>query len=262
MIAKTGIAMDWNGWLRGATLVGGLLLLAACGGGYQTRVLDTPATAGLKPHQKPYTVNGQRYVPLAGNQGFVEEGVASWYGRDFHGRKTSNGEIYNMYAMTAAHKTLPLGTWVRVHNHSNGRQAVVRVNDRGPFVDGRIIDLSYAAAEKLGVVGPGTAPVLVEALGFREQDATGRVVYRQTSGQAVGSYAVQVGAFSSDANAQRLAARLRDQYGMASVCRSLVDGNEYFRVRVGKYLNLDAAEAARLSIEGQGFGKCFVVAME
>jgi rare lipoprotein A len=254
--------MDWMGWLRGVIVIGGLLLIAACGGGYRTRVIDTPATAGLKPHQKPYTVNGQCYVPLAGNQGFVEEGLASWYGRDFHGRKTSNGEIYNMYAMTAAHKTLPLGTWVRVHNRSNGRQTVVRVNDRGPFVAGRIIDLSYAAAEKLDVVGPGTAPVRIEALGFREQDATGRVVYRQTSGQTVSGYAVQVGAFSSDANARRLAARLRDQYGLAGVCRSQVNGREFFRVRVGKYPSLDAAEAARLSIENQGFGSCFVVAME
>ncbi len=239
-----------------------LLLCTACGGGYQTRVLDSPATAGLKPHQKPYTVNGQRYEPLASHQGFVQQGLASWYGRKFHGRKTSNGETYNMYAMTAAHKTLPLGTSVRVYNLTNGRQTVVRVNDRGPFVEGRIIDLSYSAADKLGVVGPGTAPVRIEALGFREQDATGRVVYRQTSGQTVGSYAVQVGAFSSDANAQVLVARLRDQYGLASICRSQVNGNEYFRVRVGKYPSLDAAEAARLSIEDQGFGTCFVVAME
>lgn len=247
---------------KAVTAACALLLITACGGGYQTRVLDSPSTAGLKPHQKPYTVNGQRYEPLASHQGFVQQGLASWYGRKFHGRKTSNGETYNMYAMTAAHKTLPLGTWVRVTNRSNGRQTVVRVNDRGPFVEGRIIDLSYAAAEKLGVVGPGTAPVRIEALGFREQDATGRVVYRQTSGKEIGSYAVQVGAFSSDANAQILAARLRDQYGLASICRSQVNGNEYFRVRVGKYPSLDAAEAARLSIEGQGFGNCFVVAME
>ena len=88
---------------------------------------------------------------------FVEEGVASWYGEDFHGKLTSNGEVYDMYAMTAAHKTLPLGVYVRVTNKQNGQSAVVRVNDRGPFVDTRIIDLSYAAAKQLGVVGPGTA---------------------------------------------------------------------------------------------------------
>jgi peptidoglycan lytic transglycosylase len=239
-----------------------LLLCTACGGGYQTRVLDSPATATLKPHQKPYTVNGQRYEPLASHQGFVQQGLASWYGRKFHGRKTSNGETYNMYAMTAAHKTLPLGTSVRVHNLANGRKTVVRINDRGPFIQGRIIDLSYSAAEKLGVVGPGTAPVKIEALGFQEQDADGRTVYRSTASDQADSYAVQVASFSSDANAQRLAAELRSRFGAASVCRSLINGNNYFRVRVGKYASLDAAESAKLSIEGHGFSNCFVVAME
>lgn len=239
-----------------------LLLLTACGGGYQTRVLDSPATAGLKPHQKPYTVNGQRYQPLASHHGFVQEGLASWYGRKFHGRKTSNGETYNMYAMTAAHKTLPLGTSVRVHNLANGRQAVVRINDRGPFVQGRIIDLSYSAANKLGVVGPGTAPVKIVALGYPEQDAGGRTVYRSIARNPVSSYAVQVASFSSGANAQRLAAELRSRFGAASVYRSQVNGNDFFRVRVGKYASLDAAESARLSIEGHGFNNCWVVAMD
>lgn len=239
-----------------------LLLITACGGGYETRVLESPATAGLKPHQKPYTVNGQRYQPLASHHGFVQQGLASWYGRKFHGRKTSNGETYNMYAMTAAHKTLPLGTSVRVHNLSNGRQTVVRINDRGPFIEGRIIDLSYSAANKLGVVGPGTAPVKIEALGFQEQDADGQIIYRQTARNPVNSYAVQVASFSSDANAQRLAAELRGRFGAASVCHSLINGNNYFRVRVGKYDSLDAAESAKLSIEGHGFNNCFVVAME
>ncbi|PLX80593.1 MAG: septal ring lytic transglycosylase RlpA family lipoprotein, partial [Desulfuromonas sp.] len=229
---------------------------------YQTQVLESPSTVGLKPHQKPYTVNGQRYEPLPSHQGFVQQGLASWYGRKFHGRKTSNGEIYNMYAMTAAHKTLPLGTSVRVHNLANGRQTVVRVNDRGPFVQGRIIDLSYAAADKLGVVGPGTAPVKIEALGFQAQDAAGRTVYRSTPSDQVESYAVQVASFSSDANAQRLAAELRSRYGSASVCRNLINGSNYFRVWVGKYPSLDAAESAKLTIEGHGFNNCFVVAKD
>ena len=134
------------------------LLLSACGGGYSSRIIETPQTPGLKPWQKPYEVNGQLYTPLADHTGFAQEGTASWYGPNFHGKLTSNGEVYNMYSMTAAHKTLPLGVYVRVHNLANGRQAVVRINDRGPFVKGRIIDLSYAAAKDLGVVGPGTAP--------------------------------------------------------------------------------------------------------
>ena len=254
--------MAWVGRLKKVAVCSGVLLLAACGGGYQTRVLDTPATAGLKPHQKPYTVNGQRYEPLATHHGFVEEGLASWYGRKFHGRKTSNGEIYDMYAMTAAHKTLPLGTYVRVHNRTNGRQIVVRVNDRGPFVRGRIIDLSYAAANKLGVVGPGTAPVRIEALGFQEQDASGRTVYRSHGNYLADSYAVQVGAFSSSDNAQRLAAEMRGRFGVARVCRSEVDGSHFFRVRVGNYTSLQAAESAKLSIKRQGFRNCFVVALD
>ena len=146
-----------------------LLLTASCGSpAYRTRVVDTPGNASLKGHQKAYEVNGERYHPLRDHAGFTEEGLASWYGSDFHGKRTSNGELYDMYAQTAAHKTLPLGVSVRVTNTANGRSTVVRVNDRGPFVRGRIIDLSYTAAKELGVVGPGTAPVRVEALGYLE----------------------------------------------------------------------------------------------
>jgi rare lipoprotein A len=262
MSAEVKIAMFCLRISRTVAVGCALLLCTACGGGYQTRVLESPSTVGLKPHQKPYTVNGQRYQPLASHLDFVQQGLASWYGRKFHGRKTSNGETYNMYAMTAAHKTLPLGTSVRVHNLANGRQTVVRINDRGPFVQGRIIDLSYAAADKLGVVGPGTAPVKIVALGYQEQDAAGRTVYRSIAKDPVKSYAVQVASFSSDANAQRLAAELSNRFGSASVCPSLINGSNYFRVQVGQYSSLDAAESAKLSIEGHGFNNCFVVAKE
>ncbi len=176
------------------------LTLSACGPTYTTRVLDTPETRELKGHQKPYTVNGKRYDPLRSHHGFVEEGVASWYGEDFHGKLTSNGEVYDMYAMTAAHKTLPLGVYVRVTNKQNGQSAVVRVNDRGPFVDTRIIDLSYAAAKQLGVVGPGTAPVRIEALGYRADGSDAAAGYRQPESYAVSAYAVQIGAFGSPWN--------------------------------------------------------------
>jgi rare lipoprotein A len=113
---------------------------------------------------KPYTIRGKTYYPLQSARGFVEEGVASWYGPGFHGKRTANGEIYDMYAMTAAHKILPLGTIVRVTNRSNGRSLALRINDRGPFVDDRVIDLSRAAAEKLDVVAKGTAPVRIVAM--------------------------------------------------------------------------------------------------
>ncbi|MFN0182650.1 MAG: septal ring lytic transglycosylase RlpA family protein, partial [Aquabacterium sp.] len=112
---------------------------------------------------KPYEVAGERYAPLAADLPVIERGLASWYGRKFHGRPTSNGEAYDMYAMTAAHKTMPLPSYARVRNPANGREIVVRVNDRGPFAPGRIIDLSYTAALRLGVLG-GVAPVEVERL--------------------------------------------------------------------------------------------------
>lgn len=120
-----------------------------------------------KPHSganKPYVIGGKRYVPVTGDRPMTERGTASWYGKKFHGRKTSTGEIYNMYAMTAAHKTMELPSYAKVTNLKNGKSVIVRVNDRGPFVDNRIIDLSYAAASKLGYVKNGTAPVKVERI--------------------------------------------------------------------------------------------------
>jgi rare lipoprotein A len=114
---------------------------------------------------KPYEVLGRDYAPIAADRPFRERGLASWYGRKFHGRRTANGEVYDMYAMTAAHKTLPLPSYVRVRNPANGREIVVRVNDRGPFVAGRVIDLSYTAALKLDLLR-GVAPVEIERLTF------------------------------------------------------------------------------------------------
>ncbi|MDW3095631.1 MAG: septal ring lytic transglycosylase RlpA family protein [Gammaproteobacteria bacterium] len=113
---------------------------------------------------KSYVVFGQRYYTLSTAKGYVEQGIASWYGTKFHGRRTSSGETYDMYAMTAAHKTLPLPTYARVTNKKNGRSIIVRINDRGPFHDNRIIDLSYAAATKLGIVTTGTGLVEVRAI--------------------------------------------------------------------------------------------------
>lgn len=241
-----------------------VLMFAGCGGApkYDTRVVDTPQSRELKGHQKPYTVNGKRYDPLRDHQGFTQEGLASWYGKDFHGKKTSNGEIYDMYAMTAAHKTLPLGVFVRVTNQRNGRQAVVRVNDRGPFIAGRIIDLSYTAAKELEVVGPGTAPVRIEALGYRIDSQPGTVSYRAPQSYDVGLFSIQVGAFTMADNAHRLAAKLRSQYGAASVAEGWVNGQRYYRVRAGKYTSLEAAEVARDQFEASGYPNCFVVAME
>lgn len=244
-----------------------LFFLAACSRpAYRSRVIETAETKGLKGWEKPYEVNGERFEPMrrsaTGQAGYVEEGVASWYGKDFHGKTTSNGETYDMYAMTAAHKTLPLGVSVKVVNQANGRQTVVRLNDRGPFVKGRIIDLSFSAANELGVVGPGTAPVRIEALGYQEKDSAGRVAYRQPKSYVVDSYSVQVGAFTVQDNARRLSAQLRERYDYAGVQEGWVGGKLFYRVRAGRYPNLEAAEAARLGFEADGYPNSFVVATE
>ncbi len=116
---------------------------------------------------KPYEALGRRYEPMTSDRAFVESGGASWYGRKYHGRPTSSGEVYDMYAMTAAHKTLPIPSYARVRNLANGREVVVRINDRGPFAEGRVIDLSYTAALKLGVLA-GVATVEVKRITFAE----------------------------------------------------------------------------------------------
>ncbi len=241
---------------------GFLVILALYGcGGHTTRVIDTPETRELKGWQKPYEVDGQRYDPLRDHSGFSERGIASWYGRDFHGKKTSNGETYDMYAMTAAHKTLPLGVYVRVKRLDNGREIVVRVNDRGPFVAGRIIDLSYAAAQQLGIAEIGTTTVLIEALGYREGQGE-NVTYVAPQNYDSGTFAVQVGAFSSQENASLLARRMRQSYGKAVVTSTMINGRLLYRVRAGMFSSLDQAEkeAQRLSLSG--YAGSFVVAFE
>ncbi len=235
-----------------------LVINMSCAPRYDVAVVDTPQSRQLKGHQRPYVVNGTRYDPIRNHVGFIEEGRASWYGKKFHGRKTSNGEVYNMYAMTAAHKTLPMGVYVRVTNKLTGQQTVVRVNDRGPFVAGRIIDLSYTAAKKVGVAGPGTAPVRIEALGYRaDGGSAGEVTYTQPQSYDVGTFAVQVGAFSVRSNAERLAAKMRAKYGFARINEGWVDGKRFYRVWVGNFPSLEVAENIKLKFKGG-----FVVALE
>ncbi len=144
-------------------------------------------TVGAKKIGNPYLIDGQRYVPQSSSKGHTEEGIASWYGDDFHGKATANGECYNMYAFTAAHRTLPLPTVVRVTNLENNKSVVVKVNDRGPFARGRIIDLSYAAAQSIGMVGKGTAPVKIEAIGgaFHDDGRDGWLSTAEREGRAV-----------------------------------------------------------------------------
>ena len=161
-------------------------------------------------------------------EGYFEEGNASWYGVPFHGRRASNGEIYDMYKLTAAHKTLPFETMVRVTNLNNGKSTAVRITDRGPFVEGRIIDLSLAAAREIDSVGPGVVPVRVEVL-TPGVDVSG------------GFFTVQVGAFRDPGNAQRLRDRLSASYSPIFIQQYDSPDGLYYRVRVGKVSGEDAA---------------------
>jgi rare lipoprotein A len=182
-----------------------------------------------------YDVLSKRYFVLSSSVGYVERGVASWYGPGFHKVRTSNGEVYNMYAMTAAHKTLPLPAYVRVTNLQNGRSVVVRVNDRGPFVGNRIIDLSYTAASKLDMLRNGTAMVEVRSL-----DAAAESPPESVSDVTVvpvpapGSLFIQAGAFSDPKNAERLEEKLRGGgYGKVFVRDNEIAGRRMYRVRIG-----------------------------
>ena len=152
------------------------------------------------PTMRPYVIRGIRYHPTVVSVGDRFKGNASWYGPDFHGKLTSNGETYNMHDMTAAHKTLPMNTIVKVTNLRNGLTTVVRINDRGPFIATRIIDLSNKAAHKIDMVGTGTAPVNIEILGFevkgKKRIPTKKEMKRAPQKQAIGGFALQIASFS------------------------------------------------------------------
>ncbi|MCP3687296.1 MAG: septal ring lytic transglycosylase RlpA family protein [Gammaproteobacteria bacterium] len=213
-----------------------------------------------------YVVMGKRYYVLDSGHGFVQRGVASWYGKKFHGRKTSSGEVYNMHAMTAAHKTLPLPSYVRVKNLTNGRSVVVKVNDRGPFVDDRIIDLSYAAATKLGVVGPGTAAVEVSVLNSPSQNAERPVVRTiPLAGNAAedAPLFIQMGSFGSAANADNLVRELHDANEKTVIVSQLkTSSGLFYRVRVGPLFHIEEANAVLRRLNSKGFSTARIVVQQ
>ncbi|WP_291348357.1 septal ring lytic transglycosylase RlpA family protein [Desulfobacula sp.] len=212
--------------------------------------------------QRPYKIKGVRYTPIASATGFVQTGIASWYGRKFHGRKTSNGEIYNMHAMTAAHKTLPMNTWVSVHNLKNNRKIVVRINDRGPFVYGRIIDLSYTGAKRIGITGAGTGKVRVTALGRAtsySKKTKDPIAFKPVD-YWKGNLTVQVGAFQVKVNAERYRYKLSKTYQNAHITTFTDDRGTFYRVRIGRFTNLKDAIRFSEKIIAQGFGSAFAVA--
>ena len=212
-----------------------------------------------------YTVAGNRYYPISSSTGFAQQGLASWYGGKFHGRLTSNGERYNMYGRTAAHKTLPFNTYVRVTNLQNGRKTIVRINDRGPFVRGRIIDLTYTSAHELSMVEDGVVPVKIEALGYvRKKRQAGKLVqvYQKPASYMEGDFTIQVGAFAVRENALRLHDSLSRKYSDASVMVFDRGDQRFYRVRVGRYSRLDQAEAGAERLQEQGFPNAFAVARD
>ncbi|WP_331775763.1 septal ring lytic transglycosylase RlpA family protein [Sulfurospirillum sp. 1612] len=193
-----------------------------------------------KATMRPYQVGGKTYYPTKVSVGDTYSGIASWYGKDFHGRKTSNGEFYNMYAMTAAHKTLPMNTMVKVTNLLNHKSVVVRINDRGPFVKTRIIDLSYEAALRLGYATKGTAPVRLQVIGFSGVINTSNTQVRSVD---LNNFYVQIGAFRNQAGAQRYAKEHRNVLGAyrAIVKRSSYQGLPLYRVYLSGFKSEEEA---------------------
>jgi rare lipoprotein A len=259
--------------LKGALVAAATALLAACAsvpgmGGGRTRapVVNDPAPI-VSGTMRPYQVRGHWYRPMSDASGYDEVGLASWYGDQFNGRPTSTGELFDMHGLSAAHKTLPLPALVEVTNEANGRSIVVRVNDRGPFVDSRIIDLSRGAAEQLDLLSRGVGQVRVRYLGPAPRGG-GTGVGRgyqiaandrpppQAPRNSGDRFWVQAGSFS-DATLAHLAAESLG--GRATVNTASVDGQRYFRVLVGPWDDANAAERERQSIVARGVRDALLV---
>jgi rare lipoprotein A len=235
--------------LFAALAAGVILLTSGCGPRRRpaptvTRPPTPPTTT--KPQPVPTRPPGAEPV-LQG-----ETGIASWYGHPYHGRRTANGEVYNMYEMTAAHRTLAFNTMVKVNNLENGRSVTVRINDRGPFVEGRIIDLSFASAQAMGM--PSTALVRLEILGRTTPT---------TEASAPGVYAVQVGAFQDRRNAERLAASIEQRYTPVAIHTFDRGDAVFYRIRVGREASEDAARTLAQKLVQAGFAiQTFVVRLD
>jgi rare lipoprotein A len=219
----------------------------------------------MPPTQWPYNVFGVWYYPIPSALGFIEEGRASWYGPGFHGKQTSNGESYDMHALTAAHKTLPLGTLVKVARTDNGKSVVVRLNDRGPFVAGRIIDLSYSAAHALDMVGSGTAPVRIEALQ--------RATETKYDGQSVwtsepipdfrsGTFTIPVGVYAAPLDAVMIQTSLGNEGHDVSILQVDTPGGVRYRVCVGIFNDLIEAHISAAHLRETGYTQACVITLD
>jgi len=261
--------------LAAAAVVAATVLAAGCGSAPQrdgppARDVDPASVPDAVPRAEPksrygnppsYVVLGKRYHVLDSSHGYVERGIASWYGKKFHGRRTSSGEPYDMYRMTAAHRTLPLPTYAEVVNLQNGRRAVVRINDRGPFHANRIIDLSYAAARRLGIVARGTGLVEVRAIdaGAPPPDPAARVRIARPEGATL---YLQVGAFVTRLNAERLSARVASLDGARTPVRIHEvesGGRTVYRVQLGPLPGVEQADRLARILVASGHADYHVV---
>jgi rare lipoprotein A len=210
----------------------------------KNKSISSGAPASSAGNPSSYAVSGENYKVLPFSNGFVERGIASWYGPDFHGEKTSNGEIYDMYGMTAAHKNLPIPSYVRVTNLKNKRSVVLRINDRGPFYADRVIDLSYAAAQKLDIHKPGTEMVQIEAI--------------KTSGKE--QVFLQLGVFSNPTNAQMLQKKVIENKMPAPMVKEVrVDGKLAYRVQLGPIFSTDKVNEFNTKLTKMGISETWYI---
>ncbi|MFK5914546.1 MAG: septal ring lytic transglycosylase RlpA family protein [Woeseiaceae bacterium] len=221
---------------------------------------------------KNYKVLGKWYSVLPSSQGYRKKGLASWYGKKFHGHRTSSGETYNMYAMTAAHKTLPLPTYVRVTHLENGKSVIVKVNDRGPFHENRIIDLSYSAAKKLGVTAKGTGKVEVVAINpetYKSATTNHSQPYQDKFNRPslISTLPVktqfqlflQVGAFSEEKNSRKLLTRLHRIFKKRQIHSEFISGKNIYRVRIGPLANITEADKLSVFLNNKGIPSTKIV---
>ncbi|GMR08385.1 MAG: septal ring lytic transglycosylase RlpA family protein [Gammaproteobacteria bacterium] len=299
--ANTNYSPAWRQFIVMAIVLPMILpWLASCG---TTSIFDTqdaapssPDVADLNNVRQPiprveprsrygnpasYTVNGRTYRTLSSSDGYAERGIASWYGTKFHGRRTSSGEVYDIYKFTAAHRTLPLPSYVRVTNLRNGRSIIVKVNDRGPFYQNRIIDLSYVAAHRLGILGKGTGLVEIRAINAAvpapvsrpaaalptspppaSPIATPVATAQATAPVAVGPILmyVQVGAFTNLGNAQRLQKRLQSvNIDQVSLSPTNTRQTRLYRVRIGPIPDVEKADELTTILQAMGIGQPQIV---
>lgn len=228
---------------------------------FLSTVATTAESASRRPAtQAPYVIKNKRYYPIPSAHGYSEKGIASWYGPGFHGRRTSNGEIYDKHAMTAAHKTLPMNTMLLVKNIDNGKKTVVRVNDRGPFVRGRVIDLSYKAARIIGAIKNGTARVQIVALAERNKDKNGRpgeLIYDDLN---AGEFYVQIGAFGEKINAIKLQNRFTEAGHTTVIQKHFGPKAILYRVQVYAGREIHMAERAETALLEHGYVGAFIIA--